>query len=116
MLDGVLFLVLLGFTFVCLSVPPHIENLFVWVLHFISNLVLGRRDVDWCLDLCYLFCGWGKFISEIKLNCILFQIWFWVGGMWIGVWIFVICFAGGGSLFLKLSFFWGGEGGFTWNS
>ena len=35
-------------------------------------------------------------------------------GTWIGVWIFVICFVGGGTLVLKLSFF-GGWGGFSLN-
>ena len=43
-----------------MSVPPHIENnLRVWMLHFIQSLVLGGRDVNWCLDLCYLFLGVG---------------------------------------------------------
>ena len=63
--------VLLGLA-VCLSVPTQIENnLLVWMLGFISVLVWGGRDVDWCLDLCYLvgrggggilfykFWGWG---------------------------------------------------------
>ena len=36
--------------------------------------------------------------------CILFQVWFWVARTWISVWIFVICFGGGGSVVLKSSF------------
>ena len=52
--------------YVCLSVPPHIENnLLVRMLRFISILILGGREVDLCLDLYYLYWGWGKFSFKI---------------------------------------------------
>ena len=57
----------LGLKFVYMSVPPYIgNNLRVWMSHFISSVVLGGRDVAWCLDLCYLFWGWGKCSFEIQ--------------------------------------------------
>ena len=70
--------VLLGVTFVCMSVPPHIENnLCVWMLHFISSLLLCGRDVDWCLDLCYLFWGWGGG-GSVVLKMSFVWVWFYL--------------------------------------
>ena len=51
---------------VCLSILPNIQNnLLVWMLGFISILVLGGRDMDWYQDLCYLFLGWGVGVGGI---------------------------------------------------
>ena len=36
-----------------------------------------------------------------------FQVCFWVGGTWIGVWIFIICFGGWGKCSFETEFGWG---------